>query len=180
MAEFTDLEALKYPIGKFQFNTDVSLEQRQQRIEELAETATRLRSAVEGLNDEQLDTPYRPGGWTVRQVVHHTADASMNGFMRAKLTLTEEQPLVKTFEENDWAELVDTKQLPVELSLKMLEGIHARMDILLRSLPPESFSLAFQHPASGLNTLDRLLAYFAWHGKQHAAHIMSLRQRNGW
>jgi uncharacterized damage-inducible protein DinB len=180
MAEITDLEALKYPIGKFQFDGDVSPELRQQRIEELAATAVRLRSAVAGLTDEQLDTPYRPGGWTVRQVVHHVADASMNGFIRAKLTLTEEKPLVKTFEENDWAELIDTKQLPVEPSLKILEGIHTRMDTLMRSLPLESFSLAFQHPDSGLNTLDRLLAYFTWHGKQHAAHITTLRQRMGW
>jgi uncharacterized damage-inducible protein DinB len=180
MAEITDLETLKYPIGKFQFDGGVSLEQRQQRIEELAETATRLRSAVEGLTDEQLDTPYRPGGWTVRQVVHHVADASMTGFIRAKLALTEETPLVKTFKENDWAELSDTKKLPVAPSLKILEGIHTRMDTLLRSLPPESFSLAFQHPDSGLNTLDRLLAYFTWHGKHHAAHITALRLRKGW
>ncbi|MCD9023107.1 putative metal-dependent hydrolase [Cohnella sp. NL03-T5] len=175
-----DLEKSMYPIGKFEYDGNVSPEQRQQRIDELAQTAARLRNAVEGLSDTQLDTPYRPGGWTVRQVVHHVADASMNGFIRAKLALTEQQPLVKTFEENDWVELADTKQLPVEPSLKMLEGIHERMDALLRSLPPESFSIAFRHPDSGLNPLDRLLAYFAWHGKQHAAHITSLRQREGW
>jgi hypothetical protein len=174
------LEQLKYPIGKFQYDGNTSPEQRKQRIEELAATATRLRGAVEGLSDAQLDTPYRPGGWTVRQVVHHVADASMNGFIRAKLALTEQQPLVKTFKENDWVELVDSKQLPVEPSLKMLEGIHERLDALLRTLPPESFSLAFLHPVSGLNPLDWLLAYFAWHGKQHAAHISSLRQREGW
>lgn len=180
MAEITDLEELKYPIGKFTFESDVSPDLRQQRIVELADTAVRLRKAVEGLTDEQLDTPYRPGGWTVRQVVHHAADASMNGFIRAKLTLTEQSPLIKTFEENDWAELADSKKFPVESSLKLLEGIHARMDVLLRSLPSESFSLAFKHPDSGLNTLDRLLAYFNWHGKHHAAHITSLRQREGW
>jgi uncharacterized damage-inducible protein DinB len=175
-----DLEELKYPIGKFSYDGIASPELRQQRIEELAATATRLRRAVEGFNDEQLDTPYRLGGWTVRQVVHHVADASMNGFIRAKLTLTEQLPLVKTFEENEWAKLPDSNQLPVEPSLRMLEGIHERMDTLLRSLPPESFSLTFQHPVSGLNPLDRLLAYFAWHGQQHAAQITSFRRREGW
>ncbi len=176
----SDLELMKYPIGKFHYDGETNAEQRQTRIEELAATASRLRLAVEGLSEEQLDTPYRPDGWTVRQVVHHVADASMNGFIRAKLTLTEQQPLVKTFEENDWVELPDSTRLPVEPSLRMLEGIHERLDALLRSLPSESFSLAFQHPASGLNTLDRLIAYFAWHGKQHTAHITSLRQREGW
>lgn len=176
----SDIEQMKYPIGKFQFDGETSEEQRQTRIEELAMTAARLRQAIEGLSDGQLDTPYRPGGWTVRQVVHHVADASMNGFIRLKLTLTEQEPLVKTFEENDWVNLMDSNRLPVEPSLQMLEGIHERMVALLRSLPSESFSLAFQHPASGLNTLDRLIAYFAWHGKQHAAHITSLRQREDW
>lgn len=176
----SDLEHLKYPIGKFQYDGNTSPEQRQQRIEELAATAIRLRKAVEGLTDDHLDTLYRPGGWTVRQVVHHVADASMNGFIRAKLALTEQQPLVKTFEENDWVNLPDSNRLAVEPSLKMLEGIHERLDALLRSLPAESFSIAFQHPVSGLNPLDRLLAYFAWHGKHHTAHITSLRLRKGW
>lgn len=174
-----DLELLKYPIGKFSYEGLATAEVRQQRIEELAATPEKLRQAVEGLTDVQLDTPYRPGGWTVRQVVHHVADASMNGFIRAKLTLSESQPLVKTFEENDWVMQADVA-LPVEASMKLLEGIHERMDALLRSLTSESFSLAFTHPASGLNTIDRLLAYFAWHGKQHTAHITSLRNREGW
>ncbi len=174
-----DLEHLKYPIGKFTYEDNTSPELRQQRIEELAATPAELRRAVEGLTDAQLDTTYRPGGWTVRQVVHHVADASINGFIRAKLTLTESQPLVKTFEENEWVTLPDSK-LPVDASLKLLEGVHERLDTLLRSLPTESFSLAFTHPMSGLNTLDRLLAYFAWHGRQHTAHITSLRNREGW
>ncbi len=175
-----ELEQLKYPIGKFQYDGEANEETRLTRIEELSATASRLRQAVEGLSDEQLDTPYRPGGWTVRQVVHHVADASMNGFIRSKLALTEEQPPVKTFEENDWVKLFDSNELPVEPSLRMLDGIHERMDALLRSLPKESFSRGFLHPVSGLNTIDRLLAYFAWHGKQHAAHITSLRERKGW
>ncbi|WP_174887612.1 YfiT family bacillithiol transferase [Cohnella herbarum] len=176
----SDLEQLKYPIGKFQFDESTAGELRLSRIEELAATVVRLRQAVEGLSDEQLDTPYRPDGWTARQVAHHMADASMNGFIRAKLALTENQPLVKTFEENEWVKLHDSNRLPIEPSLRMLEGIHERMDALLRSLPPESFSLAFRHPVSGLNSLDKLLAYFAWHGKHHTAHITSLRLREGW
>ncbi|MFC5471697.1 YfiT family bacillithiol transferase [Cohnella suwonensis] len=175
-----DLESLKYPIGKFSFDAESFPAERQQRIDELAETASRLRAAVAGLTAEQLDTPYRPGGWTARQVAHHIADASMNGFMRAKLALTEEKPLIKTFEENLWVDLPDTAKLPVEPSLRMLEGIHERLDALLRSLPEESFAKGFQHPATGYNTLDRLVAYFSWHGKHHAAHITSLRERNGW
>lgn len=174
-----DLEQLKYPIGKFSYEENTSAELRHQRIEELAATPAELRHAVEGLTDAQLDTPYRPGGWTVRQVVHHVADASINGFIRAKLTLTEIQPLVKTFEENDWVTLPDS-DMPVDASLKLLEGLHKRMDTLLRSLPPESFALSFMHPHTGLNSIDRLIAYFAWHGKQHTAHITSLRSREGW
>jgi uncharacterized damage-inducible protein DinB len=174
-----DLEHLKYPIGKFTYADNTSSEQRQQRIEELAATPVILRQAVEGLTDTQLDTPYRPGGWTVRQVVHHVADASMNGFIRTKLALSESEPLIKTFEENEWVKQADAA-LPVDASLKLLEGVHERLDTLLRSLSPESFSRAFMHPASGLNTIDRLLAYFTWHGKQHTAHITSLRNREGW
>jgi uncharacterized damage-inducible protein DinB len=175
-----DLEKIKYPIGKFSYDGIASAELRQQRIEELASTPAIIRRAIEELSDAQLDTPYRPGGWTVRQVVHHTADASITCFTRIKLTLTEPQPLVKTFEENEWVKLPDSNQLPVEASLKLLEGLHERLDALMRSLSTESFSLAFQHPASGLNTLDRLLAYFAWHGLHHTAHITSLRKREGW
>ncbi|RED65603.1 YfiT family bacillithiol transferase [Cohnella lupini] len=175
-----ELEQLKYPIGQFQYDGETNAETRLSRIEELSETASRLRRAVEGLSDEQLDTPYRPGGWTVRQVVHHVADASMNGFTRTKLALTEEQPSIKAFEENEWVKLYDSNMMPVESSLKILEGIHERMDALLRSLPAESFSRGFLHPASGFNALDRLLAYFSWHGKHHTAHITSLRSRNGW
>jgi hypothetical protein len=183
MAEITEieLEKMKYPIGIFQYDANVTPEQRQQRIRDLAVTPSRFRAAIEGLTDEQLDTPYRPGGWTVRQVVHHSADAAMNLFTRAKLALTEVKPLVKTFEENEWADLADTKQLPVESSLLMLEGIHTRMDALLRSLSHETISATgFMHPVSGYNPLDRLIAFFDWHGKHHAAHITSLSGRMGW
>lgn len=174
------MEDLHYPIGKFAYTEAVSSDQRQRWIDEIAATPANLRRAVEGLSDDQLDTPYRSEGWTVRQVVHHVADASMNAFMRAKLTLTEQQPTVKPFEENDWIKLTDSAELPVEPSLQMLQGIHARMDAVLRSLPAESFALTFNHPANGLMTLDKLLAYFAWHGRHHTAHITSLRQRMGW
>lgn len=174
------MENLRYPIGKFDYQEGASAEYRQRLIEEVAATAVNLRRAVEGLTADQLDSEYRPGGWTVRQVVHHVADASMNAFMRAKLALTEQQPVVKPFEENAWVKLPDSAALPVEPSLRMLEGVHERMDALLRSLPSESFALTFMHPENGLTSLDKLVAYFAWHGKHHTAHITSLRQRMGW
>lgn len=174
-----DLERMKFPIGQFTYEDDATTELRRQRMDELAATPVLLRQAVEGLSDAQLDTAYRPGGWTVRQVVHHLADASMNGFIRAKLALSESVPIIKPFEENDWVKQADVS-LPVEASLKLLEGLHLRFDALLRALSPEEFSTSFMHPATGLNTIDKLLAYFAWHGKQHTAHITSLCEREGW
>ncbi|MBO9599503.1 MAG: putative metal-dependent hydrolase, partial [Cohnella sp.] len=158
----------------------VSEQVRQARIEDAAATAIELRKAVAGLTDEQLDTPYRPDGWTVRQVAHHVADASMTMYARFKLALTEPKPLVKTFEESEWVKLADSATMPVEPSLLILEGLHARIDTVLRSLPAEAFSTTFMHPANGEMTLDKLLAYFAWHGKHHIAHITSLRDRMGW
>jgi uncharacterized damage-inducible protein DinB len=179
LGEGIHLEQLRYPIGKFQFDPNVTEDIRQSRIRDAAETAVRLRAAVAGLNDEQLDTPYRPEGWTVRQVVHHVADASANMYFRFKLALTEPTPQVKTFEENEWVKLADSA-LPPEPSLVMLEGVHARIDALLRSLPTEIFRVSFMHPANGEMSLDLLLAYLSWHGKNHTAQITSLRERMGW
>ncbi|MFD0674172.1 YfiT family bacillithiol transferase [Cohnella sp. GCM10027633] len=175
-----ELERLKYPIGRVSFDPNVTEEARASRIEGAAAIPAGLRAAVAGLNDEQLDTLYRPGGWTVRQVAHHTADASMTMYTRFKLALTEEKPLVKTFEENEWVKLVDSAKLPVEPALLMLDGLHARIDAVLRSLPASAFSTTFLHPANGEMTLDQLLSYFAWHGKHHTAQITALRERSGW
>jgi|SRR5208282_2116184 len=171
---------LRYPIGKFQpveRNTDA---ERRAFIDAIAETPARLASAVAGLKPEQLDTPYRPGGWTVRQLVHHIADSHMNALIRFKLTITEDEPTIKTYEEARWAELADTKTPPIESSLILLENLHKRWVLLLRSLTPADWPRKFRHPEWGLATLDFLLAQYAWHGRHHVAHITSLRQRNGW
>ncbi len=171
---------LRYPIGKFQpveRNTDA---ERRAYIDAIAETPARLVSAVAGLKPVQLDTPYRPGGWTVRQLVHHIADSHMNALIRFKLTITEDEPTIKTYEEARWAELADTKTPPIESSLLLLENLHKRWVLLLRSLTPAEWPRKFRHPEWGLATMDFLLAQYAWHGRHHVAHITALRERNGW
>jgi uncharacterized damage-inducible protein DinB len=171
---------LSYPIGKFSFQEPSTREQRQQWIAEIAQAPPKLRSAVAGLSPEQLDTPYRPGGWTVRQVVHHVPDSHMNSYMRFKLALTEDEPTIKPYDEARWAELADTPATPVEVSLTLLESMHDRWVRLLRSLKDADFERQFRHPELGMMRLDRSLALYAWHGKHHVAHITSLRERMGW
>ena len=139
-----------------------------------------MRDAVEGLSSEQLDTPYRPGGWTVRQVVHHVPDSHMNSYVRFKLALTEDEPTIKPYEQERWAELADARNEPVETSLVLLESLHRRWVSLLKSLKAAELARTFRHPELGVMTLDRNLALYAWHGKHHVAHIKSLRARNGW
>ena len=171
---------LRYPIGQFQRVSTLTADQRRDSIEAISEVPTRLRGAVDRLSDAQLDTPYRPGGWTVRQLVHHLADSHMNAFTRFKLALTEEEPTIKTYQENLWAELADTKTPPIDSSLAIIDNLHTRWVILLRSIQPEQFARKFRHPEWGEDTIDFLLAQYAWHGKHHVAHIRSLRERNGW
>jgi len=171
---------LRYPIGKFQWEDNVSEARRREMIGQIAETPAKVRAAVAGLSAQQLDTPYREGGWTVRQVVHHLADSHLNAFVRFKLALTEDEPTIKTYEQQLWAETPDAKAAPAELSLAMLEGLHQRWAILLRSLSPADFSRQFTHPEHGKMTLERLLGLYAWHGRHHAAHITGLREREGW
>jgi len=171
---------LRYPIGEFQpveRNTDA---ERSVFIEAIAEVPQRLAAALKGLTLAQLDTPYRPGGWTVRQLVHHIADSHMNAVMRFKLTLTENEPALKTYEESLWAELADAKTPPIEISLAIIENLHKRWALLLRSVKPPEWQRKFRHPDWGMGTLDFLLAQYAWHGRHHVAHITSLRERNGW
>ncbi|MFO7247081.1 MAG: bacillithiol transferase BstA [Thermaerobacter sp.] len=170
----------RYPIGRFQFDADRAPELRAQWIEDLAQAPALLRQAVAGLNDRQLDTPYREGGWTVRQVVHHVADSHLNAYVRLRLALTEERPVIKPYSEKAWAELSDARTAPVDSSLALVEGLHQRWVALLRSLRPDDFARTFQHPETGEQSLDRLVAFYAWHGKHHAAHIRSLRERMGW
>ena len=170
---------LSYPIGKFERPGSSTAADREERIANLAALPATLRGAVHGLTDAQLDTPYRPGGWTVRQLVHHVADSHLNGYARVKLALTEENPVIKPYDEKAWAELADSR-LPVELSLGILDGVHARLDALLRSLTPAQFARPFLHPASGPQTIDVWVALYDWHSRHHTAHVTGLRQRQGW
>jgi uncharacterized damage-inducible protein DinB len=171
---------LRFPIGEYEAVDTITDDQRRAFLAALAETPARLRDAVAGLSPEQLDTPYRPGGWTVRQVVHHLPDSHMNSYMRSKLALTEQEPTIKTYEEALWAELADAKTAPVEPSLALLENLHTRWVLLLRSLTPAEVARKFRHPERGTMTIDENLALYAWHGRHHVAHITALRKRNGW
>ena len=172
---------LRYPIGKFRLDGDVTEERRAGWIADLAELPARMRAAVAGLTPEQLSTPYRPGGWTVRQVVHHVPDSHVNAYVRFKLALTEERPTIKPYDEGRWAELADTRDTPIEVSLAMLDALHARWVQLLRSLGAEDLRRSFVHPEHGKSlTLEWMLAQYSWHGRHHVAHITSLRQREGW
>jgi DinB superfamily len=153
---------------------------REQCIDIIEAAPSRFRDALRGLNDERLDTPYRPGGWTVRQVVHHVADSHMNSFIRCRLALTEEEPTIKPYDEKAWAELADTYQ-PVEPSLRLLEGLHQRWAALYRSISDRDFGRKFRHPEMGKSVrLDTCLAGYAWHCRHHTAHITALRERMGW
>ena len=169
---------LRYPIGKFDGTYDEN--RKLEYIAEIAQTPAQLRAAVKGLAPAQLDTPYRPGGWTVRQVVHHLPDSHMNSYVRFKLALTEEEPIIKPYFEDRWAELGDTKATPIEISLALLESLHARWVVLLRSLTPEQWKRSFRHPELGVMSLEKTLALYAWHGRHHVMQVMSLRERSGW
>jgi uncharacterized damage-inducible protein DinB len=171
---------LRYPIGKFSYAGPPTEQQTQAFLDDIAQTPARLRAAIQGLSEAQFDTPYRPEGWTVRQVVHHVPDSHMNSYVRFKLALTEEEPTIKPYAEDRWAELADTKDTPVEVSLTMLESLHDRWVRLLRSLTPEEWKRTFRHPALGPMSLEKTLALYAWHGKHHVAHITELRKRMSW
>jgi uncharacterized damage-inducible protein DinB len=171
---------LRYPIGAFEFPTSVSSEQRQKLIDQIAEAPERLRTAVKGLDDEQLNTPYRPGGWTVRQVVHHVPDSHLNSYIRFKLAVTENEPEIRTYLEDRWAELDDARNAPIEISLTLLETLHRRWVLFLRSLKQEEYQRTFRHPDWGVITIDKTIALYAWHGRHHVAHITSLRERMEW
>jgi uncharacterized damage-inducible protein DinB len=170
----------RFPIGKFHYEGQVSEEQKQAYLDDIAQTPSNLRAAVKGLSDSQFDTPYRPGGWTIRQVVHHVPDSHMNSYVRFKLALTEDEPTIKPYAEDRWAELADNKSTPVEVSLIMLDSLHDRWVRLLRSLTPEDWKRTFRHPDLGPMTLEKTLALYAWHGKHHVAHIAELRKRMSW
>jgi hypothetical protein len=171
---------LRYPVGKFKFPDVISTDERQRFIAEIAETPARLRAAVAGLSEEQLETPYRPEGWTVRQVVHHVPDSHFTSYSRYKLALTEDEPAVKGYYEDRWAKLADGRGGPVEVSLRLLECLHLRWVALLRSLTEVEWKRTFHHSEHGPVRLDQNAALYAWHGRHHVGHITSLRERMGW
>jgi uncharacterized damage-inducible protein DinB len=171
---------LRYPIGKFSFEGSNSEDERVRLIDQIASAPARLREAIDGLSPEQLDTPYRPEGWTVRQLVHHVPDSHLNSYARFKLALTEDEPTIKDYREDRWAELADARSGPVETSLALLDSLHKRWVTMLRSMSPDQFERSFRHPELGLVSLDRNLSLYAWHGRHHVAHITSLRERMGW
>ena len=170
---------LRYPIGEF-LEVPVTDDVRASAIRDLEQLPGRMRAAVAGLSDAQLDTPYRPGGWTVRQLVHHVPDSHVNGYVRIKLALTEDAPVIKPYDENLWAALPDSR-LPIAIGLELLDAIQLRWVAVYRSLTPAQFGRVYVHPEHGREvSLDRHLQHYAWHSRHHVAHITSLRQREGW
>jgi len=174
----------RFPIGKFHYSEPQSqeerLEQRKRHIEALAEMPRNFRHAVEDLTDGQLDTPYREGGWTVRQLIHHVPDSHMNAYVRFKMALTEHDPVIKTYEEQLWAELPDSRETPTEVSLTMLKALHTRWVVMLRAMNDDDFAKRYVHPQMGPVSLDKALALYAWHCPHHTAHVTELRKRMGW
>lgn len=171
----------RYPTGKFvPPATQPTREWRAQAITAIADTPQQLRDAVQGLDENQLDTPYRDGGWTLRQVVHHVPDSHLNAYIRLKLALTEPAPVIKPYDEAAWATLVDTTAVPIDVSLNLLDAVHQRFVVLLRSLKDEDFLREYVHPETGRHTLDHLVALYAWHGPHHIAHITTTRERMAW
>ena len=174
-----ELETLRYPVGRFVLDATPTSDKRAAWIATIEETPARMRDAVAGLSDTQLDTPYRRAGWTVRQVVHHVADSHINAYVRLKLALTEPAPAIKGYDEALWAELPDAR-LPVAVSLDLLDALHTRWSALFRSMKEEAFARQWLHPDHGARDLDFLLQLYSWHSRHHAAHIRSLRERMGW
>jgi hypothetical protein len=172
---------VRFPIGPYRFEGAISEQQRMDWIADIADLPARLSAALEGLNAEQLDTPYRPDGWTVRQVTHHIADSHLNSFMRFKLALTEEQPAIRPYFEDRWALLADSAQAPLELSTTLIVALHERWVYLLRSMTEADYARTFFHPESlKVFRLDYALGNYSWHGRHHVGHITLLRDRMGW
>jgi uncharacterized damage-inducible protein DinB len=171
---------LRYPIGRVEPGFRLTPENRQAILLEITELPDRLRDAVQDLSNVQLDTPYRPDGWTVRQVVHHLADSHMHWYIRTRFALTENEPAIKAYDENRWALLADARSSPLEPSLALLDGLQSRIAQLLKSLTPEDWRRTFIHPDHGSLSLDVNVPIYAWHGRHHTAHISDLRKRMGW
>src|SRR5262245_25056208 len=176
----SSMNNLQYPVGKFELKAGTTQEQRRALIEGIAQTPARLRAAIANLSAKQLDEPYRPEGWTVRQVVHHLPDSHLNAYTRFKLGLTETEPTIKPYDENRWAMLEDGRYADPEISLALLDALHKRWVIFLRSVQPQDFARTLKHPEIGTLSIDGLLQDYEWHGRHHVAHITSLRERKGW
>lgn len=177
----TSLEHLRFPIGKFEAPQVLTPALLNQYIHDIETFPNRIKEAVTGLNDSQLDTPYRTDGWTIRQVVHHCSDSHMNSIIRFKLALTEEEPTIKPYFEERWAELADSKNMPIESALLLLDGLHQRWTVLLKSLTPEELKKTFIHPEHGKRfRLDENIGVYAWHGNHHLAHITTLKKSKHW
>lgn len=171
---------LRYPIGKFEYPERAEASEVAQAIARIAAMPAALRRALHGLSPAQLDTPYRPGGWTVRQVAHHVPDSHVNAYVRTKLALTEDNPVIRPYDEQEWARLPDTAATPVDTSLALLDALHARWTDLLRSCDGTAFNRPLRHPDIGQLTLGLLVLQYGWHGDHHVAHITALREREGW
>ena len=171
---------LRYPIGRFAYEPAVTADDRRGRIRQIAATPAALRAAVAGLNDAQLETPYRRDGWTVRQVVHHVADSHMNAYVRFKLAITEDTPTIKPYNEAAWARVADSARTPIGTSLTLLDALHQRWVVLMESFAEPDFSRKVVHPEHGPITVDWMLQMYAWHGRHHTAHVSELRKRENW
>lgn len=170
----------RFPIGPWHWPDEVPAAERPRLIQEIADTPSRMRAAVDGLDDAQLDTRYRDGGWTVRQVVHHLADSHVNSYTRFRLALTENEPTIRAYREERWAELADARTLPPGVSLALLDALHERWVVLLSSMTDADFARNLVHPDHGVIPLDKMLAMYAWHGTHHVAHVTTLRSQRGW
>ena len=170
----------RYPIGRFTPDATPTPEARTRDIAEIAALPQRFRNAVSGLSDTQLSTPYRDGGWTVRQLIHHVPDSHLNAYIRCKLALTEDSPTIKPYDQEAWANLADSALTPAEVSLSLLEAVHTRWVTLLRALTSDDFQRKFNHPETGVQSVDSTVAFYAWHGTHHLGHITALRERMRW
>jgi hypothetical protein len=170
---------LQYPLGRIRYDDQVTPGKRTAWIRQIAEAPAAMRAAVSGLSEAQLDTPYRPQGWTIRQVAHHVPDSHLNAYIRFKWTLSEENPTIKAYDQAAWSRIADTTLTPVDVSLDLLEALHKRLVILLESLKEEDWARPLVHPENGPMTLDMLLQLYAWHGRHHVAHITGVRKREG-
>ena len=174
------MDDLRYPLGRFRYDPEVNDASRAASIDAIAAAPAALRAAVADLDEGQLATPYRPDGWTVRQLVHHVADSHINAYIRFRLALTEDDPPFKPYAEKEWAKLPDAVATPVQASLRLLDGLHERWVRLLRATPAEAMARTGQHPDHGAISVDYLLQMYAWHGRHHVAHVTALRRRENW